>query len=119
MSLYKESVPLSKRKMDSEKVLIKYNSYVPVIIDSCDELSRIITKKKYLVPKNSNCSELLFSIRKNLQNKISSNKAIFVFCNNILIMPYDPINNLYDKYKDIEDNYLYLYLAYENTFGDN
>ena len=117
--LYKQSVPLSKRKMDSEKVLTKYTSYVPVIIDSCTELSKLITKKKYLVPKNSNCSELLFTIRKYLENKIESNKAIFVFCNNILIMPYDSINNLYEKYKDKEDNYLYLYLAYENTFGDN
>lgn len=118
MVLYNQSVPLSKRKMDAEKVLTKYPTYIPVIIDSCDELSRIMAKKKYLVPKNSNCSELLVTIRKNLQNKITSNRAIFVFCNNILIMPYDPINNLYEKYKDREDNYLYLYLAYENTFGD-
>jgi GABA(A) receptor-associated protein len=118
MTMYKQSVQLSKRKADAEKVLFKYPSYIPVIVDSCDELSQIITKKKYLVPKNSHCSELLMTIRKNLQNKIACNKAIFVFCNNILIMPYDPIINLYEKYKDKEDNYLYLYLAYENTFGN-
>ena len=35
----------------------------------------------------------------------------------MLIMPHDNMEYLYQKYKDNEDNYLYLYLAYENTFG--
>ena len=33
-------------------------------------------------------------------------------------MPYDQIDYLYEKYHDKEDKYLYLYLAYENTFGN-
>ena len=49
---------------------------------------------------------------------IDCNKAIFIFCNNILVMPHDQIEYLYQKYYDKEDNYLYLYLAYENAFGN-
>ena len=33
-------------------------------------------------------------------------------------MPHDQIEYLYQKYYDKEDNYLYLYLAYENAFGN-
>jgi hypothetical protein len=117
MGSYKNSVPLSKRKMDSTRVLVKYPEYIPVIIDSCNALSKILSKKKYLVLKDNTCTNLLVNIRKNAKNKIDSHKAIFVFCNDILIMPHDSIQQLYEKYKDKEDNYLYLYLAYENTFG--
>ena len=114
MVLYKNSVPLSKRISDSNRILIKYPDYIPVIVDRCDELSKIITKQKYLVPKDNTCSQLLITIRKNI---IDSNKAIFIFCDNILIMPHDTMETLYNKYKNTEDNYLYLYLAFENTFG--
>lgn len=120
MVFYKNKVPLLKRQTDSQRVLIKYPDYIPVIIDRCDELSKILIKQKYLVPKDVSCSHLLTIIRNNIKDKdkINSNKAMFMFCNNILIMPHDNIEHLYQKYSDKEDNYLYLYLAYENVFGN-
>ena len=117
MVLYKNSVSLSKRKTDSSRVLVKYPEYIPVIVDRCNELSKILIKQKYLVPKDVVCSHLLTIIRNSSKDKLISNKAIFIFCNNMLIMPHDNMEYLYQKYKDNEDNYLYLYLAYENTFG--
>ena len=117
MVLYKNTVPLLKRHSDSKKVLNKYPNYIPVIIDRCDELSKKITKQKYLVPKELTCTHLLTIIRNNIKDKIYCNKSIFIFCNNILVMPHDQIEYLYQKYYDKEDNYLYLYLAYENAFG--
>ena len=118
MVFYKNTVSLLKRQTDSKKVLNKYPDYIPVIIDRCDELSKKLTKQKYLVPKELTCSHLLTIIRKNMKDKLQCNKAIFIFCNNILVMPHDQIEYLYYKYHDKEDNYLYLYLAYENAFGN-
>lgn len=118
MGLYKNLVPISKRKADAERVLLKYPEYIPVIIDKSEEISKIITKQKFLVPKNISCAHLLNTIRNMSNNKINSSQALFLFCNNILAMPHDSIDYLYDKYKDKDDNYLYLYVCYENTFGN-
>ena len=118
MGLYKNSVSLLKRKADAERVLLKYPDYIPVIIDRPEEISKLFAKQKFLVPKNVNCAHLLTTIRKLSNGKLNSSHAIFIFCNNILIMPHDSFDYLYDKYKDKEDKYLYLYISYENTFGN-
>ena len=115
MVFYKNTVSLLKRQIDTKNILRKYPSYIPVIIDRSDELEKKIIKQKYLVPKDLTCSHLLIIVRKNMKD---SHKAIFIFSNNILIMPYDSLESLYEKYHDKEDNYLYLYLAYENAFGN-
>lgn len=115
---YKNSVPVSKRKADAERVLLKYPDYIPVIIDKSEEISKIITKQKFLVPKNISCAHLLTTIRKMSNQKINSSQALFLFCDNILVMPHDSFEYLYNKYKDKEDKYLYLFVCYENTFGN-
>jgi GABA(A) receptor-associated protein len=121
MGLYKNSVPVSKRKADAERVLLKYPDYIPVIIDKSEEISKLITKQKFLVPRNVSCAHLLNTIRMMSNNKINPSQALFLFCNNILVMPQDSIEYLYNKYKDkielqkiidslyIEDNELDLY----------
>jgi GABA(A) receptor-associated protein len=120
---YKERVSLKDRIIDSNKIVIKYRNFVPVIILCDKELSRIIKKKKYLVEFNNTVGDLLCIIR----NKITTDKdkAFFVFCDNSIVCMSQNMGSLYEKYKinnnitSKDDNFLYIELRMESTFGYN
>ncbi len=123
VKLYKDEVSLSTRISESNRVLSKYTDKVPVIIDCDRELDTIVKKRKFLVPKDVSASYLISLIRSKVN--LSSKKAIFIFCNSELIQGQTMFGDIYNKYMDNlmnskkfdGDRFLYLYLAYENTFG--
>ena len=111
---YKKNNSLDKRKSECQRILCRYVNYVPVIVTYNEELSKHNLKKKFLVPRDVTCSHLIYTIRKNI--KVNSSVAIFIFCNNILVSGTKSMSEIYDEYKD-EDDFLYIYVATENTFG--
>jgi hypothetical protein len=121
MKSYKDSVPLAKRAEDSHRILTRYPNHVPVIVECSGELSSILIKKKYLISMDATASYLLSIIR----NKITLRKeqAVFMFCDNCMLCLSDTMGVLYDKYtkkhnlKYGDDNFYYITLTYENTFG--
>ena len=122
MISYKNSKTLEERIVESNKILAKYPFSIPVIIETNEPLiKKNIKKYKFLVPENVNASHLICSIRRQFQ--LSSNKAIFLFCDNILVSGTIMMNELYQKYKDRNkkskdfDNFLYITISTENTFG--
>ena len=124
MSLYKQKNPLSQRISESIRVLSKYPSHVPVVVD-CDPKLGKIKKNKFLVPRDVSASYLFQSIRKQLTCDAST--AIFIFCDDSLLCPTEMMTNIYDKYLDSkrnlksgeeQDKFLYLLVQGENTFGN-
>ena len=116
-SAYKTKYTLEERKQQSELILAKYTSYIPVIID-CDKNMGKMKKHKFLVPQDVNCSHITIAIRNQL--KIDSSKALFIFYNNTIICPTDNVRQVYEKYLSQQndgDKFFHIYVTSENTFG--
>ena len=74
-----------------------------------------IDKKKYLVPADLTVGQFVYVIRKRI--KLSAEKAIFIFVDNVLPPTGAIMSAIYDEKKD-EDGFLYVTYSGENTFGD-
>ena len=74
-----------------------------------------IDKKKYLVPADLTVGQFVYVIRKRI--KLSAEKAIYIFVNNVLPPTAAYMSALYDEHKD-EDGFLYIKYSGENYFGD-
>lgn len=121
MTSYRNSVSLSKRIDESNRVIANYPNHVPIIIECNEELSKIIKKKKYLIHKDCNISYLLSTIREKIV--VDKQKAFFMFSDNIMLCPSHNIQNLYENYidrnkiKNNDDRFFYITISIENTFG--
>lgn len=73
-----------------------------------------IDKRKYLVPLNLTVGQFVYVIRKRI--KLPSEKAIFIFVNDILPPTAEFFSKVYEEHKD-EDGFLYVLYSGENTFG--
>jgi GABA(A) receptor-associated protein len=74
-----------------------------------------IDKRKYLVPVDLSIGQFVYVIRKRI--KLPSEKAIFIFVNDILPPTAALISTIYEEHKD-EDGFLYVLYSGENTFGN-
>ncbi|CAA2993356.1 Ubiquitin-like superfamily [Olea europaea subsp. europaea] len=75
-----------------------------------------IDKKKYLVPADLCIGQFVYVVRKRI--KLSAEKAIFVFVDNILPPSASLMSKIYEDHKD-EDGFLYMTYSGENTFGSS
>jgi GABA(A) receptor-associated protein len=73
-----------------------------------------LDKKKYLVPADLTVGQFVYVIRKRI--KLSPEKAIFIFVNNVLPPTAALMSSIYDEHKD-DDGFLYIAYSGENTFG--
>ena len=73
-----------------------------------------IDKKKFLVPGDLTVGQFIYVIRKRI--KLDSDKAIFLFVNNVLPPSAALMSAVYEQHKD-EDGFLYFYYSGESTFG--
>jgi hypothetical protein len=122
MISYRKTKTLDERITESNKILAKYPFSIPVIVETNDPIiKKNIKKYKFLVPHNVNATHLIYSIRR--QFDLSSNKAIFLYCDNILISGITMMAEIYEKYKERNQNskdydkFLYITISTENTFG--
>ncbi|KAL6546758.1 Autophagy-related protein 8C-like [Orobanche minor] len=114
-SSFKLEHPLERRQAESARIREKYPDRVPVIVEKAIK-SEVpdIDKKKYLVPADLTVGQFVYVVRKRI--KLSAEKAIFVFVNNMLPPSAALMSAIYDEHKD-EDGFLYMTYSGENTFG--
>tara|TARA_B110000208_G_C11790832_1_gene437432 strand:+ start:36 stop:386 length:351 start_codon:yes stop_codon:yes gene_type:complete len=116
MEYFKDKFSFDDRLQESIRIIAQYPNRIPVIIEkskiSCDIPN--IDKIKYLVPKDITYGYLYYIIRNRL--KLSQDKAIFLFCNNIIPNNSQLIETVYNNNKD-KDGFLYITYSGENTFG--
>ena len=115
MSQFKKDHPLEKRMSEAQRIRTKYPDRIPVICEK-DERSDIpnIDKKKYLVPQDLTVGQFVYVIRKRI--KLSPEKAIFIFINNVLPPTAALMSSIYEEQMD-DDGFLYITYSGENTFG--
>ncbi|KAH9733194.1 Autophagy-related protein 8f [Citrus sinensis] len=88
---------------------------VQVIVEKAERSDiPTIDKKKYLVPADLTVGQFVYVIRKRI--KLSAEKAIFIFVDNVLPPTGAIMSTIYDEKKD-EDGFLYVTYSGENTFG--
>lgn len=73
-----------------------------------------IDKRKYLIPLNLTVGQFVYVIRKRIT--LPSEKAIFIFVNDILPPTAEFFSKIYEEHKD-DDGFLYVLYSGENTFG--
>lgn len=113
---YQNEIPYKKRCEESQDIISKYPTYIPVIINTKEDIE--LQKRKFLVPPAVFTSYLIFHIRKQIINH--TNKAIFLFVNGTLLDSLKTIGERYDEYMSThnhQDKYFYIDLYFENTFG--
>ena len=108
---------VENRRKDCEKIRGQFPEKVPIICER-DPKSRIkdLDKSKYLVPGDLTVSEFSFLIRKKLQ--LPYETAFFLLANGRNGIIGDvPLFDIYERYKDPEDGFLYRAYAIELTWG--
>jgi GABA(A) receptor-associated protein len=155
-SKFKDEHPFEKRKAEAERIVSdppstappspltvpppsqrqKYSDRIPVICEKVEKSDiATIDKKKYLVPADLTVGQFVYVIRKRI--KLSPEKAIFIFVDEVLPPTAALMSSIYEEHKD-EDGYVtaspadpptrsrtdthnhsFLYISYsgENTFG--
>ena len=127
-SSYKKLHSLQQRIEDSQKVLLRHPTFVPIIVD-CDKSIGELKKKKYLVSEYNSVSHLLMSIRNQINSQnTKTDKAFFLFCGNSILCPTYIMKEVYHQYleskekncknkDELMDKFLYLKIVEENTCG--
>ncbi|KAJ3153899.1 ubiquitin-like protein atg8 [Geranomyces variabilis] len=115
-SEFKDDHPFENRKAEADKIRLKYPDRIPCIVEKAEK-SDIdqIDKKKYLVPCDLTIGQFVWIIRKRI--KLSPEKAMFIFVNNVLPPTASMLSQVYQEHKD-DDGFLYIVYSSENTFGD-
>lgn len=84
----------------------KYADRIPVICEKVEKSDiATIDKKKYLVPADLTVGQFVYVIRKRI--KLSPEKAIFIFVDEVLPPTAALMSSIYDEHKD-EDGFLYI-----------
>lgn len=110
------TVLLEKRKSESQRILQKFSDRLPVICEKVENSDiQDIDKRKYLVPGDLSVGQFVYVIRKRI--RLPSEKAIFIFVNDILPPTATLMSTIYEEHKD-EDGFLYVLYSGENTFGE-
>lgn len=97
-------------------ILEKYPNCVPTIVNKKPHSNApSLDKNKYLVPKDITLGQFVYVLRKRLS--LSSDQAIFILVDNKIPPTSQLISDLYEKNKDKDDGYLYIYYTLESVFG--
>tara|TARA_Y100000389_G_C17388530_1_gene478495 strand:+ start:959 stop:1312 length:354 start_codon:yes stop_codon:yes gene_type:complete len=110
-----EKLSIEQRFKESNRLMKKYPNRIPVIVTkSINSKIQDIDKKKYLVPSDQTIGQMVYVIRNRI--KLSQEKALFVFVNNILPPTGEILSEVYKNHRD-PDGFLYITYACENVFG--
>eukprot|EP00294_Goniomonas_avonlea_P017362 CAMPEP_0114540190 /NCGR_PEP_ID=MMETSP0114-20121206/633_1 /TAXON_ID=31324 /ORGANISM="Goniomonas sp, Strain m" /LENGTH=125 /DNA_ID=CAMNT_0001724331 /DNA_START=37 /DNA_END=414 /DNA_ORIENTATION=+ len=112
---YREETPADVRKQESQRMREKYPERIPVIVEKFSNSAvDDIDKKKFLVPVDLTVGQFVHVIRKRI--KLSPERAIFIFVDNVIPPTGALMSNIYEEKKDA-DGFLYVTYSGENTFG--
>ena len=115
IDVFNEKYSFDSRQKESQKILLKYPTRIPIIVEKCKGCNlNDIDKIKYLVPKDMYISQFVFVIRKRIQ--LDSSQSLFITVNNSLVIGNHTVGAIYEDKKD-EDGFLYIVYTSENTFG--
>lgn len=115
---FKETYPFDTRYEQALKVLSRYTRRVPIIVEYGDgfpEQYKKLIKQKYLIPIEYTLVEFMTVIRKIIELDKTKSLCLLTNSGHMLICS-ETLDVTYGKYKD-DDQFLYIILMLESTFG--
>ena len=93
---FKNTYNFSKRLKESKKILDRYPTRIPIIVEKHSQCELpTIDKCKYLVPKDMKIGQFIFEIRNRI--KMKSSHALFITINNKLVSSSSLVSGVYDE----------------------
>jgi GABA(A) receptor-associated protein len=115
-SEFKKKFTFEKRCEVASRIRKKFPNRLPVIVErSKGSDAPEISKHKFLVPADITVGKFVYEIRKHM--KLSPEKAIFLFVQDILPPTAALMSRIYEHYKD-DDGFLYVMYQSESSFGE-
>ena len=113
---FKDKYSYNERKSESEHMLHKYPSKIPVICEKFKKAKNMpnISKTKFLVSRDLTVGQFIYIIRKFIS--VHQDTALFLFICDIIPPNSAYISDIYNGYKE-SDGFLYITFSTENTFG--
>lgn len=111
---YKALHSFDSRREESQRIMNKYPSRIPIICEPLKLSNPQIDKTKYLVPNDLTVGQFLYVIRKRIA--LPPEQAIYLFVNGSIPTTSELVSVVYDNHRDL-DGFLYIYYSCENTFG--
>ena len=115
-----ENSDVNQRKQSSYKIRQQHPDKIPVVVEKDPRAITLndIDKTKYLVPRDITVAQFNFMIRKRIQLK--ENEAFFLIANGkYTIMGENTMDDVYNKYSDKDDGYLYITYTSKEIWGHN
>src|SRR3989338_9321116 len=113
-SAFQQQHTFEKRCEVAARIRQKYPERIPVIVEKAPKSDAPdIDKHKYLVPVDITVGKFVYEIRKHM--KLSHEKAIFLFVDNILPPTAALMSRIYEHYRS-DDRFFYLTYIFYNTF---
>ena len=107
--------PVIERKNTVHSIFKKYPDRIPVYVKKGNDNTPDIDKDRYLVPSDLTVGQFLYVIRKRI--KLKPEQALYIFFNDQLVNTSTLVKEVYDTYKNKDDEMLYAVYSTENTFG--
>ena len=113
----KDNPDPEQRRKECDKIRNQFPEKIPIICEK-DPKSNMkeIDKTKYLVPSDLTVTQFNMMIRKRIQ--INQESAFYLLANGKISITGDSLlSEIYEKYKDPKDGFLYIVYASELTWG--
>ena len=116
---FKKTFKLEERKKKFEDIKKMYQSHIPIICEKDPRCTlKEIPKSKYLYSSGASGAEFMNQIRKKLE--LVPDKGLFLLANGKYLIPLNKyLYEIYEKYKDPEDGFLYIIYTEEQFLGNN
>ncbi|CAD8178568.1 unnamed protein product [Paramecium octaurelia] len=120
---FRETFSLEERKTKYQNYKLKYPSKVPMIIQRKHKCYQIfLDRPEVLLEEESTGAVLMQKLQEQLKEKSLNSHSFYIFCttdeNKYVTFPLEEkLKYIAEKYKDKEDEFLYLRYDYQDTFG--
>lgn len=115
MQSFKRGHTESARREAVARMLLRHPDRVPAIVEVAPGSKMTLARAKYLIPGEITVGKFIMELRKSLS--LAPEQAIFLYVGGGRLPPTAaPMAQVYTKYKD-SDDFLYIVIANENTFG--
>lgn len=112
---FKQKYNRKDRTEEANRILAKYPDRVPIIVEQEKEANiPLLDKRKYLVPDDMTVGQFMYVIRKRMN--LNPQIALYMFFNESLVPTNSTLGVVYQDNKDY-DNFLYVLIGAEKTFG--
>lgn len=109
-------IPLTQRIETRLAAIARRPNHLPVVLERGTSDTPMMDRERFLPHNSVTAGELMAVVRRRM--RVQSTQAIFFSTTTgVLVNPQQLLSELYAKYRDEEDGFLYLRYSLESTFG--